>query len=154
MHDIRTEFFVRVSRTSFLDGELGSSVMGLRLHRMHETRPIATDVPGVCQVYVCLSGGFAAQARLNGNWLLVDWLRISVAVNKCFFSRIVNRSVCITVIYLEAIVHALSGTQIQRYNWRDAPVSCRPMYAYACIRVEYFHIIYVHFRRSCIGTCS
>jgi len=29
MHDIRTEFFVRVSCTSFLDGELGSSVMGL-----------------------------------------------------------------------------------------------------------------------------
>jgi len=29
MHDIRTEFCVRVSRTSFLDGELGSSVMGL-----------------------------------------------------------------------------------------------------------------------------
>jgi len=29
MHDIQTEFFVRVSRTSFLDGELGSSVMGL-----------------------------------------------------------------------------------------------------------------------------
>jgi len=29
MHDIRTEFFVRVSRTSFLDGQLGSSVMGL-----------------------------------------------------------------------------------------------------------------------------
>ena len=28
MHDIRTEFLVRVSRTSFLDGELGSSVMG------------------------------------------------------------------------------------------------------------------------------
>ena len=29
MHDIRTEFLVRVYRTSFLDGELGSSVMGL-----------------------------------------------------------------------------------------------------------------------------
>jgi len=29
MHDIRTEFFVRVSRTSFLDRELGLSVMGL-----------------------------------------------------------------------------------------------------------------------------
>ena len=31
MHDIRTEFLVRVYRTSFLDGELGSSVMGFRL---------------------------------------------------------------------------------------------------------------------------
>jgi len=34
MHDIRTEFFVRVSRTSFLDGEIGSSVMGLRLTQL------------------------------------------------------------------------------------------------------------------------
>jgi len=31
MRDIQMEFFVRVSRTSFLDGELGSSVMGLTL---------------------------------------------------------------------------------------------------------------------------
>jgi len=31
MHDIRTEFLVRVHRTSFLDGELGSSVMGFIL---------------------------------------------------------------------------------------------------------------------------
>jgi len=33
MHDIRMEFLVLVSRTSFLDEELGSSVMGLK--RVH-----------------------------------------------------------------------------------------------------------------------
>jgi len=40
MHDIRTEFLVRVSRTSFLDGELGSSVVGLRIHLPSQNRKL------------------------------------------------------------------------------------------------------------------
>jgi len=43
---IPSKFLVRVSRTSFLDGELGSSVMGLRPHLKIGDRPFLEEEVG------------------------------------------------------------------------------------------------------------
>ena len=68
MHDIRTDFFVRVSCTSFLDGKLGSSVMlaSTRFSGMSGAKHVSDSI-------------FAAATRL---WFICNLRRQKVFITK------------------------------------------------------------------------